>query len=109
MNKKHKKVCRVLNYIEHFPIQVSTATGCVPISEFTSLVGICVGNTSSAIELKICVTNAGIKKYQPVVMKKKKKHKIVLLARSKLNSIEILLSKALIELKVMLNFIQEMC
>ena len=42
-------------------------------------------------------------------MKKEKKHDIVLLAKSKLNSTEILLSKALIDLKILLNFIQQMC
>ena len=41
---------------------------------------------------------AGIKKYKSIIKKKKKKHdKIVLLAKSKLNSIEVLISKALID------------
>ena len=41
---------------------------------------------------------AAIKKYTSVIKKKKKKHdKIVLLAKSKLNSMEVLLSKALID------------
>ena len=40
---------------------------------------------------------AGIKKYRSIIQKKKKKHdKIVLLAKSKL-SIEVLISKALID------------
>ena len=40
MSKKHKKVCTILNYIEHFLILASTNTGCVSISAFASLVGI---------------------------------------------------------------------
>ena len=41
---------------------------------------------------------AAIKKYTSVIKKKKKKHdKIVLLAKSKLNSMEVLISKALID------------
>ena len=40
ISKKHKKVCRTLNYIEHFLILASTITGCVSISAFSSLVGI---------------------------------------------------------------------
>ena len=32
MGKKHKKVCEVLNYIEHFLILTSTLTGCFSIS-----------------------------------------------------------------------------
>ena len=55
-------------------------------------------NYESAIGLKICAIHAGIKKYKSIIKKKKKKHdKIVLLANSKLNSIEILISKALID------------
>ena len=40
MSKKHKKVCRVLNYIDHLLIVISTITGCVSVSTFASLVGI---------------------------------------------------------------------
>ena len=50
----------------------------------------------SAIGLKICRINAGIKKYKLIIKKKKKKHdKIVLLAKSKLNSVQVLISQAL--------------
>ena len=98
MSKKHKKVYRVLNYIEHLLILISTVTRCVWISTFASLVGFPIRITSSAIGLKICVITAGIKKYKSIIKKKKKKHdKIVLLAKSKLNSIEVLISKALID------------
>ena len=98
MSKKHKKVCTTLNYIEHFLILASTITGCISISAFASLLGIPIGITSSAIGLKICAITAGIKKYKSIIKKKKKKHdKIVLLAKSKLNSIEVLISKALID------------
>ena len=48
MSKKHKKVCASLNYIEHFLILASTITGCISISDFTSLIGIPIGITSSA-------------------------------------------------------------
>ena len=61
MSKKHKKICTILNYIEHFLILASTITGCVSISAFASLVGIPIGITSSAIGLKICAITAGIK------------------------------------------------
>ena len=98
ISKKHKKVCTTLNYIEHFLILGSTVTGSVSFSVFASLVGIPIGITSSAIGLKICVIIAAIKKYKSIIKKKKKKpNKIVLLAKSKLNSIEFLISKALID------------
>ena len=60
MSKKHKKVCRVLSYIEHLLILVSTVTGCASISPF-ALVGIPVNIASSAVGLKIFVITAGIK------------------------------------------------
>ena len=63
MSKTHKKVCRVLNYINHLLIVTSTITGCISISAFASLVGIPIGMASSTIGLKICVITAGIKCY----------------------------------------------
>ena len=87
-----------MNYIDHLLIFISTVTGCVSISDFASLAGILIETTSSAIGLKICEITAGIKKYKSIIKKKKNKHdKIVLLAKSKLNSIEVLISKVLID------------
>ena len=104
MSKKHKKVCRVLKYIDHLLIAISTITGCVSISTFTSVIGIPVGITISAIGLKICVITAGIKKYKSIIKKKKNKHdKIVLLAKSQLNRMEVLISKALIDSNISHN------
>ena len=65
---------------------------------FGSLVGITIGITSSVVGLRSCVINAAIKKRKSIIKKKKRKHdKVVLLAKSKLNSIEVLISKALID------------
>ena len=47
---------------EYFLILSSTITGWISISSFSSLVGILLGITSSAIELKICAISVGIKK-----------------------------------------------
>ena len=74
MSKKYKKVCTTLNYLEHFLILASTITGCVSIFAFTSLLGIPIGITSSALGLKICAITARIKKYKSIIKKKKKKH-----------------------------------
>ena len=52
MSKKHKKVCLVLNYIEHLLILASAVTGC--ISAFASLVDIPIVNASFTVGLKIC-------------------------------------------------------
>ena len=40
MNKKHKKVPVILNYVEHLLILASAITVCVSISAFASLLGI---------------------------------------------------------------------
>ena len=84
INKKHKKVYGVLNYIDHLLILICTVTGCVSFSSFASLVGIPIGITSSAIGSKICVITAGIKKFKSIIKKKKKMHdKIISLGKSK--------------------------
>ena len=58
ISEKPKKVFTTLNYIKHFLILVSTIARCVLISSFASSVCILIGITSSAIELKICITTA---------------------------------------------------
>ena len=84
-------ICRVLNYICHSLIAISTITGYVPISAFDSLVIIPVGIARSSIGLKTCVIASGIKKYKSIIKKNKKNHKIVLLIKSKLNYLEVLI------------------
>ena len=76
MRMKHKKACRVLNYVEHSLIVVSTTTRCVSIFAFASLVGILIGITSSAIGLKIWLITAAIKKYKSINKKRKKKQNL---------------------------------
>ena len=93
MSRKHRKVCTILNYIEHFLILDSKISECISISAFASLLSILIGITSSAVELKLCAIATGSKKYKSIIKKKKKKHdKIVLSAKFKLNKIEILIS-----------------
>ena len=72
MSNKQERVWTTLNYIEHFLTMASTITGCISISVFTSLIGIPIGITSSAIGLKICAITTGIKKYKSLIKKKKK-------------------------------------
>ena len=62
MSRKHKKVCTILSYIQQFLTLASTITGCISISTFTSLIGIPIGITSSAIGLIICAISTRIKK-----------------------------------------------
>ena len=87
-----------IKWIDELIILASSFTGCISISPFTSLLCIPIGITSSGIGLKICAITAGIKKYKTIILKEKKKHnKTVLLAKSKLNSIEELISHAIID------------
>ena len=96
MRKKSKNVYKVLSYTKHLLILISTVTGCISISGFASSVGIPIGITSSAIVLKRCERTGGIKKYKSIIKKKEKKHdKISSLAKFNLNSIEVLICKAL--------------
>ena len=74
MSKKQKNSCTTLNYIENFLILLSTITGCILISVFTSSIGMPIGITSSAIGLKISSIAARIKKDNSIIKKKKKKH-----------------------------------
>ena len=64
MSEKHKKVCRVLNYFEHFVVFVSSVKDCISISVFASLASVSVGIASSAVGLEICAITAGTKKYK---------------------------------------------
>ena len=98
MSEKYKSACKYLNYVEHLLSLVSTITSCVSISAFVSLVCVPVAITSSAVGIKICAITAGTRKYKSIIKKKKKKHdKIAFLGKDKLNTIEILISKVLID------------
>ena len=70
ISKKYKKVCNILNNIEHLLILASTITGCVSITAFAPFVGIPVCIASSAVGIKICAITAVIEKYKPISRKK---------------------------------------
>ena len=79
-------------------ILISTVTGWVSISAFALLSCVDVGITSSVVGIKNCTITARIKKYKWIIKKKKKKHdRIVLLGKDKLNTIKVLVFKALID------------
>ena len=98
MHKKHKKTSKYLNYVEHLLILASTTTSCVSVYAFVSLVCVPDRITSSAVGFKICAITAEIKKFKSIIKKKKKNYnKIELLGKSKLSTIEVLISKTLID------------
>ena len=71
MSEKHKKVCKALNYFQHFLVFISAVGGCFSISAFASLIGdVPIVITSSELGLKICAITAGIKQYKSIIKKK---------------------------------------
>ena len=77
----------VSNYIEQLLILVCASIGCVSVFSFASLVSIFICTSSSAVASRICAINARIQEHD----------KMVFLATTKLNSIKVLISKALID------------
>ena len=51
ISKKHKNVCKALNFMEQLLILFSAVTGFASFSAFSSLVGISIGNTNSPVGL----------------------------------------------------------
>ena len=109
ISKKHKN-CKILNYTKHLLVLAFRATGCASISAFASLVCILVGIVSSATTIKICVIAAGYK-YKSITKKEKKKsNKIVLLAKTKLTTVEVFISKVLIDSNISHDeFVKRIC
>ena len=82
-------------------IVLSAASGGISIISFTSVIGIPAARASASFTLVFSLTTGIIKKLVKVTKKKEKKHnKIVMLAKSKLNSIETLMSQALIDMDI---------
>ena len=96
MSKMLKKDYEDINCIKHLLILASAITGYISISAPVSLVGTPRCTPSSAVGLIICVITTGIKKYESIT-KKKKKNTVALLPKAKLNTIEDLISRALID------------
>ena len=79
----------------------SATSGGVSIISHASVIRIPAGIISSSFTLIFSLTTGIIKKLLKETRKKKKKHsKIIMLAKSKLNSIESLMSHALIDLDI---------
>ena len=75
--------------------------GGVSICSFRSVVGAPAGIANASFTLSFSLTTGIIKKLLSMTRNKKKKHdKILILAKSKLNSIETLVSQALIDMEI---------
>ena len=100
-SKKLSKYVAVFDYIDQALIVLSATSGGVSIISFTSIIGAPVGIASASLTLIFSLTTGIVKKLLNITRNKNKKHdKILILARSKLNSIETLISQALIDMDI---------
>ena len=101
MSKNLSKYIAAYDYIDKTLIVLSATSGRIRNISFTSVFGVPAGLASASFTLIFSLTTGIIKKLLKVTRKnKKKRNKIVILAKSKLNSIETLMSQALIDLDV---------
>ena len=100
-SKKLSKYITAFDYLEKIINVLSATTGGVSIISFTSIFGAPVGIASASFTLIITLTTGILKKLLNIARNKKKKHdKILMLAKTKLNSIETLISQALIDMVI---------
>ena len=100
-SKKLSKYVTAFDYIDKVLIVLSATSGGVSIISFTSITGAPVGIASASFTLIFSLTTGIVKKLLNITRNKKKKHdKILMLAKSKLNSIETLISQALIDMEI---------
>ena len=97
-SKKLNKYVTTFDYIDKVLIVLSATISGVSLISFTSIIGAPVGIASASLTLIFSLTTGIVKKLLNITRNKKKKHdKILMLAKSKLNSIETLISQALID------------
>ena len=101
MSKNLSKYVTVFDYFDKTLIVLSAASGEISIISFVSVTGAPAGITTASFTLAFSLATGIIKKVLEITRNKKKRHnKIVMLAKSKLNSIETLISQALIYLEI---------
>ena len=99
-SKKLSKYATAFDYIDKILIVLSATSSGVCIISSASVVGAPVGIASASFTLIFSLTTGIVKKLLNITRNKKKKHdKILMLAKSKLNSIETLVSQALIHME----------
>ena len=100
-NKKLSKYVTAFNYIDKILVVLSTRSSGVYIIWSATFVGAPFGMASSSVTLIFSLTIGVIKTLLCINRNKKKKHhKILMLAKSKLDSIETLVSRALIDMEI---------
>ena len=103
-SKKLSKYIATFDYFDKTLIVLSATSVGVSIISFASVIGVPVGIASASFTLVFSLTTGIIKKLLSVTRNKKKKlNKILVFAKSKLNSIEALISQALIDSKLVMK------
>ena len=99
--KKLTKYVAAFDYIDNILIVLSATNDGVCIISSISVVGAPTGIAGASFTLIFSLTTGIIKKLLSIARNKKKKHdKVFMLAKSKLNSIETLVSQALINMEI---------
>ena len=100
-SKKLNNYVSTVDYIDKILIILSATSSRVSIISCTSIVGAPVGIRRASLNVIFFLTTGIVKKLLNIKKKKKKKHdKILILAKNKLNSIETLISQALIDIDI---------
>ena len=100
-SKELNKYVTTFDYIDKILIVLRATSSGVSIISFTCIIGAPVGISNASLTLMFSLTTGIVKKLLNITRNKKKKHdKILVLAKSKLNSIETLISQALIDLDI---------
>ena len=100
-SQKLNKYVTTFDYIDKILIVLSGTTGGVSIISFTSIIGVSIGIASASFTLIFSLTTGITNKLLNITRKKTKKHdKILMLTKIKVNSVETLISQALIDTEI---------
>ena len=99
-SEKLNKYVTAFDYIDKILIVLSATSSGGSIISFTSVVRAPTGIASAGLTLFFSLTTGIVKKLLNITSKKKKHDRILMLAKSKLNSIEALISQALIDMDI---------
>ena len=100
-SKKLSKYVNAFEYVDKILIALSATSCGVSVILFTSVVGAPVGIASANFTSIFSPTTVIVKKLLSITRTKKKKlDKILMVAKSKFNSIEMLISQALIDMEI---------
>ena len=100
MSKKLSRYIAAFDYIDKILIVLSETSSGISIISFTSVIAISAVIESVSFTLIFSLTTGIIKKLKVARKTKQEHNKIVMFAKRKLNSIETLMSQALIDLDI---------